>query len=52
MKPGMLPSQFAALEEPSPSEALIVDIAEPPARLVARIRADLDLDLDLDLDQT
>lgn len=36
MKPGMLASQLAALEPPA--DALTVDIAEPPDKLVARIR--------------
>ena len=36
MKPGMLASQLAALEPPR--DALAVDIAEPPAKLVAHIR--------------
>ena len=36
MKPQMLASQLATLEEPS--DALCVDIAEPPEQIVARIR--------------
>ena len=36
MKPDMLESQFAALEPPT--DALTLDIADPPALLVARIR--------------
>ena len=36
MKPAMLASQFAALEPPR--DALTVDIAEPPDKLVAHIR--------------
>ena len=36
MKPEMLASQFAALEPPR--DALAVDIAEAPDRLVAQIR--------------
>jgi gluconokinase len=41
MKPGMLASQLAALEEPR--DALIADIALPPAELVAHIRRNLGL---------
>lgn len=37
MKPGMLASQFAALEPPA--DALTVDIAAEPAEIVRRIRA-------------
>ena len=41
MKPGMLPSQFADLEEPA--DALVVDISAPPEvilqRLLPRVRA-------------
>ncbi|MBI5766828.1 MAG: gluconokinase [Verrucomicrobia bacterium] len=36
MKPEMLTSQFEALEPPS--DALVVDIAQPPAAIVAEIR--------------
>jgi gluconokinase len=36
MKPDMLQSQFAALE--APKDALALDISDPPALLVARIR--------------
>lgn len=39
MKAGMLPSQFAALEEPA--GALALDAAAPPEELVARVRAEL-----------
>jgi gluconokinase len=41
MKPTMLPSQLAALEEPSPGEALIVDGACTPHDLVTEIAASL-----------
>ncbi len=41
MKPGMLDSQLAALEPPH--DALQLDIAEPVATLVARIRGQLAL---------
>jgi gluconate kinase len=41
MKPGMLESQFAALE--APPDALEVDAALPVAAIVARIRAALAL---------
>jgi gluconokinase len=36
MKPAMLASQLAALEPPA--DALVLDIAEPPEALIARIR--------------
>jgi gluconokinase len=39
MKADMLASQFDALEEPS--DALIVDIAQPPGAIVEQIRAEL-----------
>jgi len=39
MKADMLASQFDALEEPS--DALIVDIAQPPRAIVEQIRAEL-----------
>jgi gluconokinase len=39
MKAGMLPSQFAALEEPS--DAIVVDISPPPSAIVAQILAEL-----------
>ena len=38
MNPSLLASQFAALERPSPEEALIVDAALPPAELMTTIR--------------
>lgn len=41
MKPGMLASQLSTLEEPA--NALIVDIAQPPAGIVATIRRHLAL---------
>lgn len=41
MKPEMLASQLAALE--APTDALTVDIALPPDRIVARIRTALSL---------
>jgi gluconokinase len=41
MKPGMLASQLSALEEPA--DALIADIALPPAQLSAFIRQQLGL---------
>lgn len=41
MKPGMLASQLSALEEPA--NAVIVDIAPPPAEVVATIRRHLAL---------
>lgn len=41
MKPAMLDSQLAALEEPA--DALTVDIAPPPAEIAARIRHALSL---------
>lgn len=37
MKPGMLQSQLAALEEPA--DALCIDIAEEPEEIVRRVRA-------------
>ncbi len=39
MKAAMLPSQFQDLEEPA--DAIVVDIAEPPATIVQRILARL-----------
>jgi gluconokinase len=41
MKPAMLDSQLATLEEPA--DAVIADIAQPPAILIAKIRQDLGL---------
>lgn len=41
MGPGMLASQLAALQ--SPRAALTVDIAQPPAAIVAQIRRELNL---------
>ena len=41
--PAIVPGQFAALEEPSAADALIVDATAPPERLVAEIRAELGL---------
>lgn len=41
MKPSMLDSQLAALEEPA--DALTLNIARPPAELVASIRRELSL---------
>jgi len=41
MKPGMLPSQLAALEPPH--DALTVDVAGSPEEIVARIRKGLAL---------
>ena len=41
MKPGMLASQLATLEEPA--DALTLDIAHPPAALIAQIRRHLGL---------
>ncbi|MFI5356289.1 MAG: gluconokinase [Opitutales bacterium] len=41
MKPAMLDSQLAALEEPT--DALVVDIAPDPAQIAARIRRALGL---------
>jgi gluconokinase len=41
MRPEMLRSQFAALE--SPRNALIVDVAPPPAKIVQSIRQQLNL---------
>lgn len=38
---GLLPSQLATLEEPQ--NALVVDVAAPPATIVERIRTDLGL---------
>ena len=37
MKEGMLESQLAALEEPAPNEAFVVDIAAQPAEIVRLI---------------
>jgi gluconokinase len=39
MNPALLASQLATLEEPQ--DAIVVDVAEPPAALVAAIRAQL-----------
>jgi gluconate kinase len=39
MKAGMVDSQFVALEEPS--DALVVDISEPPEAIVERILSEL-----------
>ena len=39
MKADMLPSQFGALEEPS--NAIVVDISQPPSAIVAQILAQL-----------
>ena len=41
MKPAMLDSQLAALEEPA--EALTLNITPPPAELISRIRTELQL---------
>ena len=41
MKASMVDSQFAALETPTPAEALTVDAAAPLDAVVARIRAGL-----------
>jgi gluconokinase len=41
MDPNLLPSQFATLEEPSPSSALYVDVAPTPAAIVSNIRRQL-----------
>lgn len=35
----LLPSQFAALEEPA--QAIVLDIGEPPARLISKLRGAL-----------
>ncbi len=43
MPPALLRSQFDALEEPSPSEALVVSIELTPTDIVAAIRAGLAL---------
>ena len=39
MNPGLLESQFAALEEPA--EAIVVDIGETPEAIVAAVLAQL-----------
>lgn len=39
MRPGMLASQFEALEEPS--DALVIDVSQPPGAIVERILAEL-----------
>jgi gluconate kinase len=39
MPPGLLASQFAALEEPE--QGVVVDIVPPPETIVARIREQL-----------
>jgi gluconokinase len=44
MPESLLKSQFAALEEPAPSEAFIVEIAPPVGRIVEQIIAGLHLD--------
>jgi gluconokinase len=41
MKAAMVDSQFAALEAPTPSEALVIDAAAPIDDSIARIRAAL-----------
>ncbi len=41
MPPSLLPSQFAALEEPR--DALAIDIAAPPAEIVRKIRKELSI---------
>jgi gluconokinase len=41
MNPDLLPSQFAALEEPSPECALHVDIAPPPQKIADSIKTHL-----------
>ena len=41
MKPEMLASQFAILEEPS--DALVVDVAKKPEEIVAIIRKEWNL---------
>jgi gluconokinase len=43
MKPGMLESQLAALEEPSPEEGVTTGINAPVEEIVASIEADLGL---------
>lgn len=43
MKASMLPSQFGTLEEPSPDEALIVDITPTPEEIVREIETRLGL---------
>jgi gluconokinase len=42
LKAALLRSQFAALEEPAPGTALVVDAALPPDEIVARILAELE----------
>jgi gluconokinase len=42
LKAALLRSQFAALEEPAPGAALVIDAALPPDEIVARILAELD----------
>jgi len=37
MKATMLPSQFGALEEPEPSDAIVIDISQPPDAIVEHI---------------
>lgn len=41
MNPDLLPSQFAALEEPSPDCALHIDIAPPPEKIASSIKDQL-----------
>lgn len=41
MKPAMLASQLADLEEPAPCEAVVLDVTHAPEELVARARAEL-----------
>ena len=43
MKPGMLESQLATLEEPAENEAFIVDISEPVGEIVTAIETALGL---------
>jgi gluconate kinase len=37
MKATMLQSQFDALEEPEPSDAIVIDISQPPDAIVEHI---------------
>ncbi|MCB0322351.1 MAG: gluconokinase [Bdellovibrionales bacterium] len=41
MNPKLLPSQFAALEEPSPDKAIHIDIAPSPQQIADSIRSEL-----------